>query len=133
LAAFAGRDAAQPGLERVVERIVDRTHDGGAAPERGAALRRVAERVVLEQLIALAAHERATPEARAGAEWGLRRIAALLKVRAPGVPAEAAHRAAGMTDVTRYLERREAPPRREPLRVPRRISLGDEPELCWRP
>jgi hypothetical protein len=129
LAALAGRDAAQPGLEQVVSRVIERTHDGAAAREH-AALRRAAERVVLDELFALALHERATPEARAGAEWGLRRIAALMKARVPAGRTEAAHRDQALADVARFFEHRLGPPRREPAAAPRRISLGDEAELC---
>ena len=129
LAALADRDPAQPGLEHVVGRIIARTHDGAAVREH-AALRRVAERSVLDELFALAIHERATPEAKAGAQWGLRRIAALMKARLPGVRAEAAHRDQALLDVARFFEDRQVPPRLDRSRPPRRISLGDEAEFC---
>jgi hypothetical protein len=133
LAAFADRRAANPGLEDVIGRVIERTHDGTAAA-RYAALRRVAERAVLDQLIELARNERASPEARAGAEWGLRRVASLMKARTSTIRAEVAHRTSEIADIDRFLEDRLLPPRPiEPIRGPRRISLGDEPEFCWTP
>ena len=129
LAALADRDPAQPGLEQVVGRIIERTHDGTAAREH-AALRRVAERAVLDELFALAIHVRATPEARGGAQWGLRRIATLMKARVPAARAEVAHRDQALLDIERFFEDRQVPARVEQPRPPRRISLGDEAEFC---
>ncbi|MFN2386330.1 MAG: zinc-dependent metalloprotease [Thermoanaerobaculia bacterium] len=129
LAVLAGRDPAQPGLEQVIARIIERTHDQTAARDH-AAMRRAAERVVLDELFGLALHGRATPEARAGAQWGLRRISALMKTRAPSSRAEVAHRDQAVSDIARFFEHRQTPPRMERARAPRRISLGDEAEFC---
>ena len=70
--AFHARDPSLPSLEEVVGRLVDDSWDrSGSAAE--AALVRVAQNVVVDELLALAANEDATTEARAAAEWGLRR------------------------------------------------------------
>ncbi|MGH8721153.1 MAG: zinc-dependent metalloprotease, partial [Burkholderiales bacterium] len=74
IVAFSARDATLPTLTEVVGRVVDRTW--GAPPAAThAALQRVAQRVVLDELLELARSDDATPEVRAAAEWGLRRIA----------------------------------------------------------
>jgi hypothetical protein len=68
VAAFHDRDAREPSLTEVVGRIVERTWvAGGAARTDHPALGRVVQRVVVDQLIALASDERATPESRADA------------------------------------------------------------------
>lgn len=73
--AFHARDPSLPSLEEVVGRLVDDSWDrsGGASD---AALVRVVQNVVVDELLALAANEAATTEARAAAEWGLRRAQA---------------------------------------------------------
>jgi hypothetical protein len=89
-----------------VGRIVERTWATGSRTDQ-AALRRVVQRVVVDELIGLASHERASPEARAAAEWGLRRIARL--AAAPTADADVqAHRQLVAADIERFLGRRDA-------------------------
>ncbi len=66
------------------------------------ALDRVVQRVVTDELLGLAASSSGTVEARAAAEWGLRRI--LEKPRGASVTASA-HRDHVDRDITRFLER----------------------------
>ena len=107
LAAQAVRDTTLPTLGDVVARIIRRAWEPatGAGP---AALRRVVQREATDQLMRLAARADATPEVRAGAEWGLARIRE--RVMEPlaerASPAEAAHRAAIGRDIDRFLSRR---------------------------
>ncbi len=101
--AFHARDPRLPSLEDVVARLVDEAWGRSDSGEH-AALVRVVQRVVVDGLLDLAADERATVEARAAAEWGLRR--ALERARAPaGSPTTAAHRQHVATDIGRFLER----------------------------
>ena len=66
-------------------------------------------------------------QARAGAEWGLRRIQRLLQQpasRTTSADAQA-HRALALADVQRFLERREGPaPKSEPLPAPPGPPIG---------
>ncbi|HEY6059549.1 MAG TPA: zinc-dependent metalloprotease [Gemmatimonadales bacterium] len=109
IAALADRDPSLPKLTEVIGRIVARTW-GTASPARHPALLRVTQRVVVDQLSRLAGDPDATAEARAAAEWGLRRIARSL-ARAPAVAdAETqAHRELAAADIERYLSRRDEP------------------------
>lgn len=109
IAALADRDPSLPTLTDVIGRIVTRTW-GTPSPARHAALLRVTQRVVLDQLSRLAGEPAAAPEARAAAEWGLRRIARTL-ARAPAVAdAETqAHRELAAADIERFLSRRDGP------------------------
>lgn len=107
VAAFAHRDSTLPTPTDVVDRMVVRTW-GASSPAKHAALKRVAERAVLDELITLAGTTEATVESRAAAEWGLRRISALLKGEPPSNRESAAHRALAAADVQRFLERRDA-------------------------
>ena len=124
--AFADRDATLPTLPDVVGRIVDRTWGAPAAAPH-AALQRVTQRVVLDELIDLAGDRNATVQARAGAEWGLRRIQRLLQqpaARTASADAQA-HRALALADVQRFLDRREGPaPKSEPLTAPPGPPIG---------
>ena len=83
--AFQARDASLPSLEEVVARLVDDAW-GRQATGSDAALVRVVQGVVVDQLLALAANAGATSESRAAAEWGLRRAQA----RAGAVASDAA-------------------------------------------
>jgi len=110
IAALADRDPTLPTLTAVIDRIIARTW-GEATPARHAALARVTQRVVVDQLEELAGDRAASPEARAAAEWGLRRIARSL-AQAPAVAPDAetqAHRALAAADIERFLMRRDAP------------------------
>jgi uncharacterized protein DUF4953/uncharacterized protein DUF5117 len=125
LAAFHDRDPREPALTEVVGRTIERTW-GAPAPTH-TALQRVVQRVVVDDLIALAGAERATPEARAVAEWGLRRIARL--AAAPVTDADAqAHRQLVAADVERFLSRRDAATARtRTLDQPPGAPIGEKP------
>ena len=78
-----------------------------------------------DELVRLAADEEATVEARAGAEWGLGRIAVAIEARRPGSPQEEAHDALAAADITRFLERRDAGTERsQTLTAPRGTPIG---------
>ena len=124
LVAFADRNPRAPTLTEVVGRLVERTW-GTTAPREHAALKRVGERAVVDELIRLAADTAATSEARAGAEWGLRRVARLLQAPSKAESEEAAHRAFAAADIDRFLSRRDAPtPRTEPIPAPPGTPIG---------
>jgi hypothetical protein len=124
LVAFSDRSARYPSLEEVVGRMVERTW-GDDPPREHAALRRVVERAVLDELVRLAADEGATVEARAGAEWGLQRITAAIAARSPASPQEEAHDALAAADIKRFLERRDAGTERsQPVTAPRGTPIG---------
>jgi hypothetical protein len=124
LVAFSDRDPQAPTLEEVIGRLVDRTWKG-RRPEEHAVQKRVAERVVLDELIRLASDADATVEARAGAEWGLRRIARIVDEREPRTAAEEAHDALAAADILRFLQRRgPAIDRSEAVPAPRGTPIG---------
>ncbi|MDX1674932.1 MAG: zinc-dependent metalloprotease [Longimicrobiales bacterium] len=101
--AFHARDPRLPSLEDVIARLVDDAWDRPAA-ERQATMVRVVQHVVADELIALAANDDATPEARAAAEWGLRRVLGRA-ARPAHAPEAAAHRQHVATSINRFLER----------------------------
>ena len=75
--------------------------------EEEAALRRVVQRVVVDELIALAGNPGASAEARAGAEWGLRWIFEWIQNQSPRLPEEQAHQQLAWADIERFLNRRD--------------------------
>ena len=103
--AFHARDADLPTLEEVIERVVERTWRTEAAEH--ATLKRAVDRVVLDELIRLAANSDATAEARAGAVWGLGQIAEHVQTREPANPQEEAHAMMAMMDIQRFFNRTE--------------------------
>ena len=128
LVAFADRDPREPSLTEVIGRIVDRTWSAPAAEH--AALQRVVQRVVVDELIELAHRSEATPEVRGAAEWGLRRIARQLAAPPPSRAAGEvlAHRQLAAADIERFLSRRDTPTARpQPLAAPPGTPIGQEP------
>ncbi len=110
--AFHARDPSLPSLEEVVGRLVDDAWNRPASmPD--AALVRVVQNVVVDELLALGANENATTEARAAAEWGLRRAqaraGALASEAGAGDEANAAtqmaHAARVVGAIDRFFER----------------------------
>ncbi|MGI9627745.1 MAG: zinc-dependent metalloprotease, partial [Longimicrobiales bacterium] len=110
--AFNARDASLPSLEEVVAKLVDDAWDRPSTGS-GSALGRVVQNVVVDELLALAAGEQATGEARTAAEWGLRRAQARAMSLASGVTAEndpdaatpVAHASRVAGTIDRYFER----------------------------
>lgn len=128
LVAFADRDPREPSLTEVIGRIVDRTWSTPVTEH--AAMQRVVQRVVVDNLIELAHRSEATPEVRGAAEWGLRRIGRQLAAPPPSRAAGEvlAHRQLAAADIERFLSRRDAPtvgPR--PLAAPPGTPIGQDP------
>jgi hypothetical protein len=121
--AFADRDGSLPTLSEVIERMIARTW---AVPgPGGSALQRVTQRVLLDQLLALAADPEAMAQARAGAEAGLRRIARLAAAPAAVDAETRAHRALAAADIERFLSRRDpATPRTRAVPAPPGTPIG---------
>ncbi|HEY6808278.1 MAG TPA: zinc-dependent metalloprotease, partial [Gemmatimonadales bacterium] len=107
LVAFNDRDPSDPSLTDVIGTLIDRTWGARAAPSR-AAIERVVQRVVVDELIALARNPAATTQSRADAEWGLRRIARLARAPGAGSAEAEAHRALVAADIDRFLSRKDA-------------------------
>lgn len=104
VAVLSARDPAFPGLDEVLGRVVERTW--GIEPRgNGAPLQRAVQRVVADELMALAGDDRATVEARAAAEWALRLIGQTAGERQPLAAADAAHLALAQADIERFLNR----------------------------
>jgi hypothetical protein len=121
--AFHDRQPGMPSLGGVMGTVVDRTWGRSVAGE-SATLRRVVQRVVVDELLRLAADPRATPETRATAEWALRDVKRRAAAVAPADVDARAHRELAVADIDRFLGRREPfAPRPEPARTPG-TSLG---------
>ncbi|HSH46730.1 MAG TPA: hypothetical protein VK966_12870, partial [Longimicrobiales bacterium] len=98
--AFHARNPALPSLEDVVLRLVD---GAWSRPDAGAPLNRVVQRVVVDELMDLAASTRATPEVSAAATWGLRQV--MNRANSPAGPEQEAHVQSIRADVERFLAR----------------------------
>lgn len=104
LVAFNARNSDSPSPEDVIQRIIERTW--GALPTgQAAALRRVVQRVVVDELIDLAANEEATVEVRAAAEWGLHRVEDVIRTRSALLPVEEAHQTLVLEEIRRFMTR----------------------------
>jgi len=112
---FHRRDASQPGLEAILEGLIDRVFDSPATTSpRLEELRRVVQTVTVGGLIELSSNPAASPEVRVRVDGALATLGALLGSPADVGADEAAHRAALAAIITRYQRRALEP---EPLAI----------------
>ena len=124
LMALHARDGEVPSLEEVIARLLERTWATHTSRE-GAVLRRVVQRVVVDQLIDLASDPDATVEVRGGAEWGLRWVFEQIQTQQPRLPEEEAHLQHTWADIDRFLNRRDGPTERSrPRTAPPGTPIG---------
>ena len=100
------RDGSLPGLEEVLNTVVERAFASPAASERLAEIERAVQSVVASRLIGLAADRSATPAVRARVDAALKRLAGQL--RSKGLQTDMTdgrHRAFLVAEIDRYLER----------------------------
>jgi hypothetical protein len=115
-----GRNAAVPGFGDVVSAVVQKTWSGvKPADGYGQAVQETVQDVVVERLMDLAADGDASPQVRAQAAAGLRRIKTITGTIAT------AHAAAARDDITRFLARPSEPYKKTaPLPVPAGEPIG---------
>ncbi len=102
-------------LGGLLRRLVDVTWDAPAeAAARRAALRRVAQRAVLDGVLDLAARKDASPEVRAAALAALTRLRGQLHLRHAADPAAEAHLRLAERDVGEFLDKPEVRAARPP-------------------
>jgi len=107
---FHRRDPAQPGLEMVLDTLVNRVFASASPAEaRLTEIRRVVQTVTVDGLIGLSADPDTTPEVRSQVDARLTRLRDHLARNAGGGLAETAHRAALVAEIGRYLDR-DTPP-----------------------
>src|SRR5262249_10517560 len=104
LVEFHARDQANPGLPEVIDAILAATWKAPRPAGYPGEIARVVDSVVLYDLLALAANDRASSQVRAEASGGAYRLRDWLKVSAaaPGDPAEKAHRAYAAAEIERF-------------------------------
>lgn len=120
--AYSERQSDMPDLEEVLQIMIERTWHADSED----ALRRVVQRVVLDELINLASNQQATVESRAAAEWGLRNILDIIDQRQPESAPVVSHFELAASDIQRFLDRLEdAKPFSEPEGTPPGTPIGN--------
>jgi len=124
-------DPSLPGLEDVIDGLLAASFGATSATPYEAEISRAVERVVIEQLITLAASAD-MPQVRAIAAFKLTRQAAQMTGALPGTQdgAEAAHLALLARDIKRFMDDPDAFKRSAPPTVPPGAPIG-EPGLNW--
>jgi hypothetical protein len=124
-------DPSLPGLEDVIDELFAASFGASAATPYEAEISRAVERVVIEQLITLAASAD-MPQVRAIATFKLGRQADLMNGTLPGIRdvAEAAHASLLARDIKRFMDNPDAFKRPAPPSVPPGAPIG-EPGLNW--
>ena len=107
---FHRRDPSQPGLEAVLEALIDRVFESTAPSEpRLQEIERVVESVTIDGLISLSSNPAASPAVRARVDAELEALGVSLAGPADVGADEAAHRAALGAIITRYQGRELVP------------------------
>jgi hypothetical protein len=114
------RDQAVPGFGDIVTSLVQRTWSAGRPSDGyGQAIQDAVQSLVVQRLMDLAADTQATPQVRAQASAGLRRVKALTGAQAT------AHAAATREDIARFLSRpADAFKKADPLPTPAGEPIG---------
>jgi hypothetical protein len=103
---FHRRDTAQPGLEVILEALIDRVFDSTASTSpRLDEIRRVVQTITVDGLIELSANPGASPEVRTRVDASLENLEVGLAESVDAGADEATHRAALSARITRYLGR----------------------------
>lgn len=103
---FHRRDAGLPGVDELLERTIARVFaDASGGSGRLAALGRLVQSVLVQQMIATARREGLSASLRASLDAAATRIVELLEERSPATTAEARHAALISAEISRYLER----------------------------
>jgi hypothetical protein len=98
------RDAANPSLDEVIRTVVNRTWGAAPSTDPGRqALRRAVQQVVLNTLLDRAGDRRAMAEVRSMCAMHLEMLRNRLSTTTGGAPADRAHRAAAIRDITRFF------------------------------
>ncbi|MEP6689873.1 MAG: zinc-dependent metalloprotease [Gemmatimonadaceae bacterium] len=119
-------------LDEAIDALVAATWNASASSPREQALSRAAGRALADALLQLAADKRASPEARATAEYRIARLRDVARQRALASDAMArAHWASVAGDFTRWIDRRELPAPTPALLAPPGDPFGDD-DYGWR-
>ncbi|MDH4062879.1 MAG: zinc-dependent metalloprotease [Acidobacteriota bacterium] len=105
LVAFADRQPGSVSLPEVVDAVLAHTWRAAADTDpRMRSLRRVTERVALDSMMILGAHDDTSPEARAYILDQLARLGETLRTRPGGTPMDEAHYRQSARDIAQYLD-----------------------------
>lgn len=129
------RDAKLPGLEDVLDALIDKSFAGSAPDDaRRAELRRVAQWVTVRRMIGLSNDPNSSPMVRARVDGALRDLRERLDDARGGGEAEAAQRTFLAAEIERYLKRPEGetakrpappePPPGQPIGSPLGAPMG---------
>ncbi len=126
LVAFETRTPEALTLHELMSEMIDRSWKAQPASDpAAAALQRVTQRVVVDELLALAADEEATVEVRGAAEWHLAKLADWIGQSGAARPQVQAHNALAIRDIGRFLTRPDLPTERsQPLGPPPGSPIG---------
>ena len=115
-----GRDTAVPGFGEIVNALIQRTWSGAPpADGYGQAIQEAVQSLLVQRLMDLAADTTATPQVRAQASAGLRRIKSLTGALTT------AHAAGTREDIARFLARpADAYKKTDPLPTPAGEPIG---------
>jgi hypothetical protein len=107
------RDPRLPGLEEVLDAVIEKSFAGAPKDPRRAELQRVVQWVTVRRMIGLSSDPKASPMVRARVDAALRTLGGRLRPASASGP-EAAQRAFLAAEIRRYLERPEGDTARRP-------------------
>jgi hypothetical protein len=133
LVEFHARDAANPGLQEVLDAIIAATWKARHPPGYGGEIARVVDSVVLYDLLALATNERATNQVRAVASLEADQLKGWLATAKPSAsdPAQKAHLAYATAQVEQFQKDPKKLDLPAPSEPPDGPPIGDEDSSGW--
>jgi hypothetical protein len=126
---YHSRASANPDFSEVAGALVRRTwYEAAPQDAQQAAIARAVQSLVVTRLMDLAANDAASTQVRADASAALRTLAGQLKLSPRVAAPDAAHSAATVEDIERFLSRPDAPRKRtQPLPAPPGDPIGAQP------
>jgi hypothetical protein len=126
LVQYHAQDSAMPGIGEVIDRLIAATWKAEPAPGLSGEVQRVIDSVVLYHLMALAANESASEQARAIAYDRLDLLKQALSGLAPNDPAARAHYRFAVAQIDRFQKNPKEIPVPKPLEAPPGQPIGCE-------
>ncbi|MEO8659844.1 MAG: zinc-dependent metalloprotease [Bryobacteraceae bacterium] len=124
LVQYHARDGKQPGLDEVIDRVLDATWKANHPPGYAGEVQRVVDTAALRAILSLAANDGAAPQARAVALLKAQQLRAVLKAAVPADPAQKAHFAFALDQLRRFDENPKEWNATHPTEVPPGQPIG---------
>ncbi len=124
LVMYNDRNPEQPGLEKVLDRLIQQTWKSPSSDPQDRAIQRIAEWVMLEHLMMFVVHKRAQPDVKSISRMKLDQLATYVKGLRPSNAEDRAHYDRVANTIAKWLEEPEDVKFSAPLKAPDGSPIG---------